>query len=514
MLRKTIQYLLLLLFLFLIYLTHYPFREVFPVDAFLRLDPLLGIATSIAHRTLIGGLWLGAILLILTLLLGRFFCGYICPFGTFLDLSDRYLIGKKRRKAANEKPLGRTWKYYILSAILAAAVLGHSLAYLMDPISLFTRFSTYDLWPLAVYAINLLLDAFRPVAEALGWMGLARTELNQPLFSGTGFAIFLIVAVIAALGLIQTRFWCRSLCPLGALLGLFARRPVFRRKVLDTCDFDGRCRRECPTGAIASDERNYSPSECIACQQCVPVCHLNAVSFKPLTGGSQTIPVELGRRKLLGSLAAGLVAGFFLEISPFRRIRADAALRPPGALPEPRFLETCVRCGQCVKACLTNTLQPSVLENGLSSLWTPKLVNRIGPCDQNCNLCGQVCPTGAIRDLDLEEKRYAKIGNAVILKERCVVWEQDRICLICDEACPYNAIYFKTVDGFRRPFVNENKCNGCGQCETACPVTGRSAIVIIPNGEIRLSEGSYIEEAARRDLILHPAGPEAYEDSL
>ena len=116
--------------------------------------------------------------------------------------------------------------------------------------------------------------------------------------------------------------------------------------------------------------------------------------------------------------------------------------------------------------------------------------------------CVRVCPTQAIRDLTLEEKKHAKIGTAVILKEKCLVWEQDRVCLICDEQCPYNAIVFKTVEGFRRPFVLENKCNGCGFCEHKCPIEGESAIVVRPLGEVRLKEGSYLEEAEKSDLAL------------
>jgi NAD-dependent dihydropyrimidine dehydrogenase PreA subunit len=127
---------------------------------------------------------------------------------------------------------------------------------------------------------------------------------------------------------------------------------------------------------------------------------------------------------------------------------------------------------------------------------------RYAACEQTCNLCGKVCPTQAIRDLDLEEKKHARIGTAVILKEKCLVWEQDKVCLICDEQCPYNAIVFKTVDGHRRPFIIENKCNGCGLCEHKCPIEGESAIVVKPIGEMRLKEGSYIEEAGRLDLSL------------
>jgi ferredoxin len=125
---------------------------------------------------------------------------------------------------------------------------------------------------------------------------------------------------------------------------------------------------------------------------------------------------------------------------------------------------------------------------------------RFAACEQNCNVCGKVCPTQAIRSLPLDEKTHAKVGTAILLKERCLVWAQDKLCLICDEICPYNAIVFRTVDGYRRPVVIASKCNGCGFCETKCPVGGTSAITIVPDGEIRLKEGSYIQEAKKLQL--------------
>jgi len=157
-----------------------------------------------------------------------------------------------------------------------------------------------------------------------------------------------------------------------------------------------------------------------------------------------------------------------------------------------------------MKSCLTNTLQPCFWESGLAGLWAPKMDLRFAPCEQNCNVCGKVCPTQAIRSLSLEEKNHAKVGTAVLRKEVCLVWAQDKLCLICDEICPYNAIVFRTVEGYRRPVVIASKCNGCGFCEQRCPVQGESAIVVVPNGEIRLKEGSYVQEAKKLQLEFKP----------
>jgi ferredoxin len=138
-------------------------------------------------------------------------------------------------------------------------------------------------------------------------------------------------------------------------------------------------------------------------------------------------------------------------------------------------------------------------------LWTPKVTARRAGCEQGCNLCGSICPTGAIRPLPLDEKPFAKIGTARIIKTRCIAWEQDKRCLICDEICPYNAISSQFLGGrpVTVPVIDENKCNGCGYCESKCPVAGESAIVVEPTGELRLASGSYKEKAKELGLVFH-----------
>jgi len=155
-----------------------------------------------------------------------------------------------------------------------------------------------------------------------------------------------------------------------------------------------------------------------------------------------------------------------------------------------------------MKSCPTHGLQPAIAEAGFEGFFTPVLVPRVGGCEEKCNDCGRVCPTGAIRKLPLEEKQYAIIGNATIEKNYCIAWEQGKLCLVCDESCPYDAIEFRMVTDnlgtIQRPFVIEDKCVGCGQCEHACPVNGRAAIYVTPINEVRKNEGSYITEKVRR----------------
>jgi ferredoxin len=144
-----------------------------------------------------------------------------------------------------------------------------------------------------------------------------------------------------------------------------------------------------------------------------------------------------------------------------------------------------------VKVCPSAGLQPIALEAGWEGVWTPALIPRLGWCSYDCCLCGQVCPTGAIPRLTLEEKRQAVMGIARIEQDRCIPWAHLRICTVCHDTCPLpvpdKAIVLEkteTVDELgqkliiRRPRVVQELCIGCGVCEYNCPVAGQAAVRI------------------------------------
>ena len=268
--------------------------------------------------------------------------------------------------------------------------------------------------------------------------------------------------------------------------------------------------------AIAENPHATDFAECIVCRRCSDICPEDAVRFTSNKGdmAQRVIRFSANRRALIGSALSGLLAalivrsglkGMACEGGP-GRVMDSMLIRPPGAVPECFFLDKCVGCGECMKACPTNTLQPSGMAAGLAGFFSPVVIPRRGQCDPTCNACGHVCPTEAIRPLSMEEKRYAKIGTASIMRQRCIAWEYGRPCLICDEVCPYGAISLQQVSGLEVgvPYVEESRCNGCGFCEYYCPVQAKAAIVVEPMDAIRLDKGSYRDKGKQMGLAIEP----------
>jgi len=162
----------------------------------------------------------------------------------------------------------------------------------------------------------------------------------------------------------------------------------------------------------------------------------------------------------------------------FRLTKRAVFIRPPGAIEEDDFIYKCVRCGECIKVCPVNCLEPVPLDKGILEFGTPHIIPRKKAC-LLCLNCGKICPTGAIQKAKIEE---VKMGTAKINTDRCIVWQENKDCFVCMEVCPVVAIY-KNENG--KPVVNPEVCVGCGQCEQNCPVSGEGAIKVTNKGEKR-----------------------------
>ncbi len=402
----------------------------------------------------------------------------------------------------------------MLAVIIGAAIGGVSLVHLGSPLSIATRIYGLVFFPIVSLVSDIGLQFLTPFLAKVRLYNLAYLDVPQRAFATNALvAAFLVVLVCAAY--FQPRYWCRNLCPAGALMGLFSRKAIIARRVNDACTDCGRCIRGCPMGAICDDPKVTAKAECIACEKCREVCPVSAIEFAPSAKNLNVAPrTDLTRRGVMLSLGAGLLGAGALHTNIHQArtggkekfLTDPDLLRPPGAVPEAEFLDKCMRCGECMKACPTNTLQPIWFQAGLEGIFSPVLLTRFAACATSCNVCGQVCPTGAIRNLPLLEKNHAKIGSAWINRRNCLVWEQDKKCLVCDEVCPYNAVSFRPVPGLNNPapFAEENRCTGCGWCESKCPVNGASAIRVNVIGEVRLSTGSYVEKARESGFLFKP----------
>ena len=220
----------------------------------------------------------------------------------------------------------------------------------------------------------------------------------------------------------------------------------------DDCGTCRLCRTICRTGAIDLNRR-IDPAECVLCLDCLHKCPRDRIHFTPAHAAPAAPPINLGRRTVLASLAAGALAPLALPARPHARRPEPLLVRPPGALAEVDFLGQCVRCGECMKVCIGNALHASGFEAGLEGLFTPRLIGRIGYCEYNCTLCGQVCPTGAIRRLDRTAKHTTVIGRAHFDRNRCLPYASGIDCIVCEEHCPTpdKAIKFRETEVVEQP---------------------------------------------------------------
>ncbi len=514
--RRTVQTVVLAAFLYLL-TANRPANGTAPsapVDLFFDLNPLVMINSWLATHTLEGISLLGLLTLVVTLVFGRVFCGWFCPFGT-LHNAVASLRGQYRRvvKRTEEFSPWQRAKYFVFIALLVMSALGAQWVGVLDPFSLLYRSVSLTVLPAADIAVSAVSNEIYLGDPHLGplhlrdltepfyrWWQERVTATELRVFSGTT-AVFLIFTAALLLNLVRNRFWCRYLCPLGGMLGLVAARPLLRLTSDPTlCNSCQKCTLACPAAAQPEKPNEWLATECFGCWNCVGSCSNQGLDFEwrsPLKKTSEG-SVDLGKRRLLASAVGGVAALSMMRITPAANAKTynPALIRPPGSRAEPDFLQRCVKCGLCMQTCPSGGLQPTWGEAGLEGLWSPVLVPAIGWCEFECHACGQVCPTEAIRPLPLPEKKKVKIGLAVFDTTRCLPFAFGRECIVCEEHCPVpdKAITFElrevtdrdgNVNTIKFPRVDPGRCTGCGICETKCVFKDQAAIRVFSANEDR-----------------------------
>ena len=483
-------------------------KEKIAAELFLAMDPLVSISTAIAAKAWVWSLAIAGVTLLVALAIPRGFCGYVCPLGTTIDLFDWAVSRRLSRFRVNAAGWWVRLKYMLLGATLVAALFGVLLSGFVAAIPVITRAAAFVLTPLAI-----------------GWT----RDWHQipPIGTQHLLSLTLFVAILG-LGLLQPRFWCKYACPSGALFSLGNLFRVSERKVEASCIHCGHCINVCPFDAIKADFTTRT-LDCTFCQTCGGVCPTHSIRFVDRWAASDWKDAGDPAREAIAATAAfsrghsravaGAVAGAAATIATEPRASADKPIvRPPGSVPEPQFLQLCIRCGECYQACPNSVLQPLGLERGLNSLWTPFVAADWSGCEPSCCNCGHVCPTGAIRALPLEEKRVAHMGLAVVDPTTCLPFVGKDACQLCVDECQragYDAIEFLRVGtqfaadgqpiedtGLLAPVVRADRCVGCGLCQTRCykiNVHGqsrlhRSAIEVQAGAgkEDRIATGSYV----------------------
>ncbi len=547
-LRRCSQVVFFLIFFWLILKTNFEvnfspdaatdIRLPYPVSIALEFDPLVALATLLATGTVYKGLLWSLVILIPTIFLGRFFCGWVCPMGALNHWISEIPSERLRRKGARKMESNRyrkyqRIKYYILFFFLGAALVGSLQIGLLDPLSLLARsIGTFILPTIHTAAAGLLEWSKATGIGPLAAVVQLTYDLISPVllpFRQAHFHTIVIIGlffiIILSLNRIFTRFWCRAICPLGALLGIFSRFAILGlEKRESTCDHCGQCLLACQGADNPEIGSKWRQTECHLCLNCQAACPSGSLRFKlfPNQKTSQTNPdgtpkIDVSRRKVIGSLAGGLALLPLLRSGDAFDVNANPRLiRPPGSVEESDFLARCIRCGQCMRVCPNNALHPTFLEAGAEGIWSPILIPQIGYCEPTCTLCTQVCPTGAIAELSLKEKVGDKeilpnrIGTAFLDRGRCLPWAMATPCIVCEEWCPTSpkAIYLKEEkvsnrEGkeviVKRPYIDPELCTGCGACEYACPIVDKLAIYITSVGESRSQRNQILLKRRRKE---------------
>lgn len=430
------------------------------------------------------------ILILSTILFGRWYCGFLCPLGILQDLVIR--LKKLKVKRIKYSMFSTKWAYVTALLFSIGLLLAFSpFIHILEPYSNFGKFVNTLFKPLIIYPYN----AFVSLLNALDIYSLYPYSL--PNFSPIHFIIALIlVGIPLIMAWFYGRRYCNLLCPVGGILRIVSKISLFKIQVNeDSCTHCGLCEIACKAEAIESSTMKINFDQCTHCYHCLNVCNSNSLEFSLWSNKNSTIEskeTDSSKRHFLRKSFA-ILAGFttFIqaqskEIKVYVKnkivVPRKHPILPPGSLNAANYEEYCIACQLCVSVCPTQVLKPSLKLNNINALLQPEMDFYSAFCNFNCTLCTDVCPTPAIISQSKEEKQLIQIGKSVFIKDNCVVYTQGTDCGACAEHCPTKAVRMLPDEkGILAPFIDDKICVGCGQCEYACPTIPHKAIYVEPN---------------------------------
>jgi polyferredoxin len=554
--RRAYEVLFLGLFLFFLFITDLRYLKGWPVSLFLEATPLVAVATALTTHTIYRNLVWGLVIIAITMMVGRVWCNWMCPFG-ILHHFFGWIGNRRNTKQMIEVNRYRkiyAIKYYVLAVMIAMAGLWIIPTAIDAPAQIWGAYQGAELrqtgFSRAVAAVEmgisrsaeehkrtnstLQIGLLDPIALTVRSMTTSvlpsvhkatESVYTEPREYWQAWIVGLVFIGFLVANWWIPRFFCRVVCPLGALLGIFSRFALWRidRDPVRCTDCD-LCLKSCE--GASDPQGDLRKSECFVCLNCIDDCPHDALSFRFLPRkASEVAYPAVGRRELLLSGLFGLLFFPMTRLSGgVRKNWQRGVIRPPGSVAEDEFLRRCIKCDQCIRVCPTNVLQPALFEAGLEGLWTPIMISKMGWCELNCTLCSQVCPTGAIREISIAEKLGTgpfegrgpvKTGTAFYNQGRCLPWAMDTSCVVCEEVCPVSpkAIFTRNVEvtdrwgatlELKRPYIDPVKCIGCGICEHECPVKDDPAVYVTAVGESRSKDRSLLlslVEGQGQDLV-------------
>ena len=430
-----------------------------------------------------------SLLLLLTLVLGRLYCSFLCPLGVVQDIAIRLkkmIVRSKRRSSFTLNH--RLLRYSFFAMLVAAFVMGSALPLgLFDPFSAFGRFGSAVLAPGFIWINNFLADS-------------SVVEMYPRAYAPFSLAVLLVgggfLFVIFVVAFFWNRLFCNTLCPVGALLGIFSRFSWYKIGFnSDACIKCGKCAVVCKAGCIDYKNGIVDSERCVGCLNCLTVCSFNAISYmhKKLPDSVVKTPSRRAFMVIGGASAVGAV------LAPTVLCKGhdgNIPVMPPGAVDFKRFSSKCTACQLCVSNCPGNVLKPASFQYGLGGFLQPRLDFDSGMCEFDCTVCSDICPSGALITLSREKKQVIQLGVAEFTRSRCIVKTDHTHCGACAEHCPTGAVHmvpWRRGRGGRGggrgrgngedssltiPQVEPELCIGCGACEFVCPVLPIKAIIV------------------------------------